>query len=59
MRITRKGRAVAVMMSAQHYARLQGAAWEHLAATMDTLAAQAADNGLTPAALDVILSDES
>lgn len=59
VRITRKGRAVAVMMSAQHYARLQGAAWEHLAATMDTLAAQAADNGLTPAALDVILSDES
>lgn len=34
VRITRKGRAVAVMMSAQHYAHLQGAAWDHLAATM-------------------------
>lgn len=58
VRVTRKGRAVAVMMSMQHYAHLRGAAWDHLAAIMDALAAQAADNGLTSAALDVILSDE-
>lgn len=59
VRVTRKGRAVAVMMSMQHYARLRNAAWEHLGATMDALGTRATDNGLTHAALDALLSDES
>ena len=37
VRVTRKGRAVGVMMSMQHYERLRGAAWERLATTMDAL----------------------
>ena len=59
VRVTRKGRAVGVMMSMQQYERLRGAAWERLSATMDALGAQATDNGLTDAALDALLADES
>jgi prevent-host-death family protein len=59
VRVTKKGRAVGVMMSMQQYERLRGAAWERLSATMDALGAQAANNGLTDAALDVLLADES
>ena len=35
VRVTRKGRAIGVMMSVQHYEGLRGAAWERLATTMD------------------------
>ena len=59
VRVTKKGRAVGVMMSMQQYERLRGAAWERLSATMDALGAQAADNGLTDEALDALLADES
>ena len=59
VRVTKKGRAVGVMMSMQQYERLRGAAWERLSATMDAMGAQAADNGLTDAALDALLADES
>jgi len=56
VRVTRKGRAVTVIMSMRHYEQLRNAAWEHLGATMDFLGAQAADNSLTHAALDALLS---
>ncbi len=59
VRVTKKGRAVGVMMSMQQYERLRGAAWERLCATMDTMGAQATDSGLTDAALDALLADES
>jgi prevent-host-death family protein len=59
VRVTKKGRAVGVMMSMQQYERLRGIAWERLSATMDALGAQAIDNGLTDAALDALLADES
>ncbi|MDQ2675752.1 MAG: type II toxin-antitoxin system Phd/YefM family antitoxin [Actinomycetota bacterium] len=59
VRVTKKGRAVGVMMSMQQYERLRGAAWERLSATMDALGTEATDNGLTDAALDALLADES
>ena len=59
VRVTKKGRAVGVMMSMQQYERLRGAAWERLAATMDALGTRAASNGLTDAELDKLLADES
>ena len=55
MCVTRKGRAVAVVMSMEHYERLQGAAWARLTATMDSLGAEAAASGLTDAGLEKIL----
>ncbi len=58
VRVTRKGRAIGVMMSMQHYERLRGAAWERLATTMDALE-EAGANGLTEAGLEVLLADES
>ena len=59
VRVTMKGRAVAVMMSTRHYERLRNATWEHVGATMNVLGTQATDNGLTHAALDALLADES
>lgn len=59
VRVTKKGRAVGVMMSMQQYDRLRGAAWERLGATMDLLSAEAARNGLTDDDLDTLLADES
>ena len=59
VRVTKKGRAVGVMMSMQHYERLRGAAWERLTATMDALGRQASANGLTDAGLEAFLADES
>ncbi len=49
MCVTRKGRAVGVIMSVQHYERLRGAAWERLTMMMDALGEEAAANGLTEA----------
>ena len=59
VRVTRKGRAVGVMMSVHQYERLRGAAWERLSATMDSLGAEASAKGLTGARLDALLTDES
>ena len=59
VRVTRKGRAVGVMMSVQQYERLRGAAWERLTATMDALSEDALAKGLTEARLEALLSDES
>ena len=59
VRVTRKGKAVGVMMSLQHYEQLRGAAWERLAAAMDALGEEASGNGLTDARLEALLADES
>ena len=59
VRVTRKGRAIGVMMSVQQYERLRGAAWERLTATMDTLGEEASAKGLTKARLEALLADES
>ena len=59
VRVTKKGRAVGVMMSIQHYERLRGVAWERLRATMDALGEQASANGLTDSGLETLLADES
>ena len=37
----------------------RGSAWDRLAAAMDAMSQEAAANGLTPAALESLLSDES
>ena len=59
VQVTKKGRAVSVMMSIQHYERLRGAAWERLAATMDALGKEAAATGLTETRLADLLSDDN
>ena len=59
VRVTRKGKAVGVVMSLQHYEQLRGAAWERLAAAMDALGEEASGNGLTDAGLEALLADES
>ena len=59
VRVTKKGRAVGVMMSMQHYERLRGAAWERLTSTMDALGKQASAKGLTDSGLETLLADES
>ncbi|MDE0226783.1 MAG: type II toxin-antitoxin system Phd/YefM family antitoxin [Gammaproteobacteria bacterium] len=59
VRVTRNGRAVAVMMSVEHYERLCRAAWERLPATMDAMGAEASDRGLTDAKLQALLADKS
>ena len=58
VRVTRKGRAVGVIMSMQQYERLRGAAWERLTATMDALDEEAVANGLTKARLEALLADK-
>ena len=57
--VTRKGRAVGVVMSMPHYERLRGAAWARLTATMDALGEEASANDLTEARLEALLADES
>ena len=57
--VTKKGRAVGVVMSIEQYERLRGAAWARLIETMDSLGAEAAARGLTDAGLEVLLADES
>ena len=59
VRVTKKGRAVGVMMSMQQYERLRGAAWERLTVTMDALGKEASANGLTAAGLEALLANES
>ena len=59
VRVTKKGRAVGVMMSMQQYERLRGAAWERLTVTMDTLGKEASANGLTDAGLEALLANGS
>ena len=58
VRVTRKDRAVGVMMSVQHYQQLRGAAWERLTAAMDTPSEEASAKGLTKRRLEALLADE-
>ena len=58
VRITQNGTPVGVMLSVEQFERLRGTARDRLAATMDAMSREAADNGLTPAALESLLSDE-
>ena len=59
VRVTKKSRAVGVIMSVQHYERLHGATWERLTMTMDTLGEKAFANGLTEAGLKALLTDKN
>ena len=59
VRVTKKGRAVGIVMSIKHYDRLCGVAWAQLSATMDRMGAAAAAHGLTDDKLDALLVDES
>ena len=59
VRITRNGRAVAVMLSTQLYDQLRGSAWERLTVTMDAMGEEASARGLTDAKLEALLADES
>ena len=59
VRVTKKGRAVGVIMSVQHYERLRGAAWERLTMTMDALGEEASASGLTEAKLKALLADKN
>ncbi len=59
VRVTRNGTPVGVMLSVEQFERLRGTAWDRLTAAMDAMGREAAANGLTPAALESLLSDES
>ena len=58
VRVTKKSRPVGVMLSEEQYQRLLGAAWERLQTTVDSMRAEAAENGLTEDALADLLRDE-
>ena len=57
--LTRKGRAVSMVMSVEQYECLRGTAWERLTATMGALGQEASMNALKPSALRDLLADES
>ena len=59
VRVTRNGQPVAIMLSAQRYERLRGAAWERLAATMDRMNREGSANNPTDARLDALVANES
>ncbi len=46
-------------VAVEQFERLRGTFWDRLAAAMDAMSGEAAANGLTPAALESLLSDES
>ena len=58
VRVTKKGRPVAVLMSMQQYERLRGAAWTRLTETMDRLGAEATARGLTDADTEALVADD-
>ena len=47
------------MLSVEQFERLRGTAWDRLAGAMDAMGREAAANGLAPAALESLLSDEN
>jgi len=59
VRVTRRGRAVGVLLSEVQYQRLRGIAWDRLANTTEAMRKQASDRGLTAEALAELLADES
>jgi len=52
-----QGAEVGVVMSAERYERLRGAAWDRLSATMDRMAASAKAAGLDDATLEALLAE--
>ena len=59
VRVTRNGTPVGVALSVEQFERLRGTAWDRLTTAMDAMSQEAAANGLTAAALESLLSDES
>lgn len=57
VRVTRRGKAVGVIVSLRQYEQLRGTAWKRLAATMDSLGEEASRNGLTDTKLKALLAD--
>ena len=53
------GRPAAVVLAIEDYARLRGAAWDRLEATMSKARNDARDRGLTDELLESLLADES
>lgn len=58
VRVTRNGMPVGVVLSVELFERLRGIVWDRLATAMDAMSQEAAAKGLTPAALESLLSDE-
>lgn len=59
VRITKRGRAVGVLMSEEQFQRLRGVAWEQLGSTIEAMQDEAQAKGLTEEILGNLLSDES
>lgn len=59
VRVMRHDRVVGVMVSAQDYEAMRAFFANRLLHTLDEAAGSAARAGLTPAALDALLADES
>lgn len=59
VRVVRRDRVVGVMVSAQDYEAMRAFYANRLQATLDSTGAAAAVAGLTEAALDQLLADES
>ncbi len=58
VRVTRRGRSAGILMSEAQYQRLQGLAWDRLAATVESMREEAASKGLTEERLAALLADE-
>ena len=58
VRVTKKGRPAAVMMSEEQFQRLRGAAWDRLHLTAERMRDEASAAGLDDAALEALLRDE-
>ena len=59
VRVTKRGRAVGVLLSEEQYQRLRGAAWEQLGTTLENMRDEAQAKGLTDEIMNDLLSDES
>jgi prevent-host-death family protein len=53
------GRPAAVLLSIEDYARLRGAAWDRLQATMVRARQDASDRGLNDEQLEALLAEDS
>jgi len=58
VRVTRYGRSAGILMSEDHYHRLQGIAWDRLHATIKALREKARTQGLAEEKLARLLSDD-
>lgn len=59
VRVMRHARVVGVMVSASDYEAMRAFYVDRLVRTLDRTAAQAADAGITPEQLEILLVDES